>query len=629
MAKAENRRLIEALSDLDNILAANIWREVISKNVAESSKARQEGNKIFTDRSSHDAAKHVEILRLYSRSVAYAPIDSEELGLAYGNRSAALMHIGKYQPALEDIKRAIQLPVSELHVLKYLVRKVQCEAELGLEDARGTCEEAKLLLEEIEVSDKLKKDMVVKLVNSIVKLEKKLFSPPEPSKKLQFLENTSEPSDSPGIISNLLSISYNPSRVKQGRHLTVTRDVGPGEVLYACSPYVVCPIETRIYNNCSHCLSFAWACIPCDSCVYAMYCSQRCKDEAKDLYHDIECKVIGRSWKVYETMNAGRLMSVKMLVMAIREAGGLEELKKHVEEIDACKDTRRRGFSNDQTVFLKNFRAVYSLVSNARNRSDKEQNAISRDSAVLLYFLARYTPIFKSYFDHDKKALARNDDALFVGRLLSHYQHVVISNAVMVRDLYTESTTDWSWKPPKEENGTGLYLSPFLSLINHSCYPNVARCEMADRRTVLFSTRPIAKGEQIYLCYGPHYYDMIKSLRHELLERFYFTCDCIACEQEWPLLLNMMSSGLTYKPVTENEFKATSRALENCEVIVKKLEEGSFTCDLDALNDLAYAIVLVLKHCKLPNWRIASLSALMITLFNNLYGYVIDVPTKC
>lgn len=96
-------------------------------------------------------------------------------------------------------------------------------------------------------------------------------------------------------------------------------------------------------------------------------------------------------------------------------------------------DRRRRGFSNDQTVFLNNFRAAYSLVSNARKRSDEEQKAISRDSAVLLHFLARYTPLFKRYFDHDKRALAVNDDALFVGRLLSHYQHVVITNAVIVR----------------------------------------------------------------------------------------------------------------------------------------------------------------------------------------------------
>lgn len=154
-------------------------------------------------------------------------------------------------------------------------------------------------------------------------------------------EITSNPSDSPGIISNLLRISHDSSRFKQGRHVTITRDVGPGEALYASGPYVVCPIEKRIYNNCSHCLSFAWAAIPCDGCVYAMYCSQRCRNEAMDLYHDVECKVIGRSWKVYESMNAGRLMSLKMLVMAIREAGGLEELKKHAEEIDECRGKGR------------------------------------------------------------------------------------------------------------------------------------------------------------------------------------------------------------------------------------------------------------------------------------------------
>lgn len=50
--------------------------------------------------------------------------------------------------------------------------------------------------------------------------------------------------------------------------------------------------------------------------------------------------------------------------------------------------------------------------------------------------------------------------------------------------------------------------------------------------------------EQIFECYGPHYYEMIKSMRQEMLQRFHFICECIACENEWPLFMTMISSGL-------------------------------------------------------------------------------------
>jgi hypothetical protein len=66
------------------------------------------------------------------------------------------------------------------------------------------------------------------------------------------------------------------------------------------------------------------------------------------------------------------------------------------------------------------------------HKQTEELIDISRDSAVLLYLIARYTKLFKNYFDYDKKALIVNEDALFVGRLLSHYQHLILINAVTV-----------------------------------------------------------------------------------------------------------------------------------------------------------------------------------------------------
>jgi hypothetical protein len=76
-------------------------------------------------------------------------------------------------------------------------------------------------------------------------------------------------------------------------------------------------------------------------------------------------------------------------------------------------------------------------------------------------------------------------------------------------------------------------------------------------------------------------------------------------------------------------FEAISKAHNKCEKILQSLKDGDDHIDLDTVKDLAYAIILTVKYCKLPNWRLASLMATLITVFNELYGYVINVPVKC
>ncbi len=46
--------------------------------------------------------------RLYAESAVCAPRFGPELGLAFGNRSAALYHMGKFRACLRDIELALQ-----------------------------------------------------------------------------------------------------------------------------------------------------------------------------------------------------------------------------------------------------------------------------------------------------------------------------------------------------------------------------------------------------------------------------------------------------------------------------------------------------------------------------------------
>lgn len=84
---------------------------------------------------------------------------------------------------------------------------------------------------------------------------------------------------------------------------------------------------------------------------------------------------------------------------------------------------------------MNNYRSAYSLLNHMLRKTEEELVTISEYSALILQLLAKYTTIFKKHFDSSKKALARSEDAIFVAKILSHYQHVVITNAMTVINL--------------------------------------------------------------------------------------------------------------------------------------------------------------------------------------------------
>lgn len=74
-----------------------------------------------------------------------------------------------------------------------------------------------------------------------------------------------------------------------------------------------------------------------------------------------------------------------------------------------------------------------------------------------------------------------------------------------------------------------------LSLINHSCDPNVVRHCYGDKAVVTV-IRPVNKGQEILDNYGYHYATQsIAERRSKLLNQYHFLCACQPCREQWPL----------------------------------------------------------------------------------------------
>ena len=91
---------------------------------------------------------------------------------------------------------------------------------------------------------------------------------------------------------------------------------------------------------------------------------------------------------------------------------------------------------------------------------------------------------------------------------------------------------------------TAIYAR--VSMLNHSCEPNVMSSWRRDGRTiVLRASRSIAANNEVLNCYGPHYRKMDVATRQQsLIDQYRFTCRCEACVREmktndanrkWPL----------------------------------------------------------------------------------------------
>ncbi|KAF5399330.1 SET and MYND domain-containing protein 4 [Paragonimus heterotremus] len=82
------------------------------------------------------------------------------------------------------------------------------------------------------------------------------------------------------------------------------------------------------------------------------------------------------------------------------------------------------------------------------------------------------------------------------------------------------------------EVGSALY--PVLSLINHSCNPNVAHVYLANGDCGLYALRVIRAGEALYGNYGYHYATHpLAERRRLLLDQYCFECQCEACLENW------------------------------------------------------------------------------------------------
>lgn len=75
----------------------------------------------------YDRSEYTKARILYTKNIAVAPPDSEELAMAFGNRSSVLLRLEKFYECLLDLNRALLCGKCPMSLkLKYIARKKVC-----------------------------------------------------------------------------------------------------------------------------------------------------------------------------------------------------------------------------------------------------------------------------------------------------------------------------------------------------------------------------------------------------------------------------------------------------------------------------------------------------------------------
>ncbi|XP_076668349.1 protein-lysine N-methyltransferase SMYD4 isoform X2 [Andrena cerasifolii] len=380
---------------------------------------------------------------------------------------------------------------------------------------------------------------------------------------------------------------------KRGRHLVATRNIKAGSVLIVERPFSFSTNKEALKRNCLHChvtLKLEDSVkIPCHSCRTVSFCSEKCRREAWETYHRYECSVLNA---FYEDDSVETQRQASHLLLAYRttivgslfpnavklnnnnaedsEIPFLDDnfLRYHAANIN--KEYSKLGIS--EVYSPHDYRTVLELETHC---ATLEPN-INLIRAIEAIFLAK---CFTFVLSKMNVVCSKETFTSLAVAMLHHLQAVNCNAYEIVENVYDKETHAW------EPRHVGGAIYPSVSLVNHSCYPNVVRHSYPSGIVVVRTLCFIGKGSEILDCYGPHFLSEGRLQRREYLwKKYRFLCACEACTQNWQ---NPLPKTMNYKCKACSEIidAFTVNERDERDVLTKRCHKCNEKLDCRKIND--------------------------------------------
>lgn len=245
--------------------------DLCQKNNQRSTELRNAGNEIFLSGNAFDA------IRYYSQSLCYA-IDSENIPLAYVNRSACFFRLKMHDKAFRDLELAKKANLPDR--MRSKVEKLEKECQ--------------------KVTDSIEKR-----ANYLPKLSY------EADKNYKCMANVLE------IVQNDVF----------GRHIVAKCDIPVGKIVLLEECFVACTKSG--HDMCYTCYRQMDNFIPCPNCPDVLFCSTECSE--RKMIHRLECS------KMSLTNDIKTKLTVDAILVAIETFSGVDNLMNFVDKV-LCDD---------------------------------------------------------------------------------------------------------------------------------------------------------------------------------------------------------------------------------------------------------------------------------------------------
>lgn len=314
------------------------------KNEFLATSRREAGKKLYAER------KYVEAMQEFNITLLSAPRWSDEIGLAYANRSACFFQLNMFQECLADIKMAKRsnYPVHLMNKLD--ARASKCEALKGAN------------------------------VKSV------LFSPCKPS--LSFEEH-----DKFAGVANCLEIRKND---EFGRHVVATSDLKIGQTILIEQPFSIVPQKCcgNYFDRCFHCFGKLKNFITCENCITGFYCNEDCM---RNDFHETGCNIGNISCK-----NKFGLV-VKTFINIIDAFPDVDVLMSTVDGLLKGDD-----LADGLTAAQNDFCALFQLTLNHHKYSDQQSKDLRSESTAAYMAITPFACFKEKFVTTEHRCFAQH-----------------------------------------------------------------------------------------------------------------------------------------------------------------------------------------------------------------------------
>lgn len=279
-----------------------------------------------------------------------------------------------------------------------------------------------------------------------------------------------------------------------GRHVVAKVDIDVDKVVLVSDIFASATISDTL-TCCSYCNKIEQNLIACAKCPNAMFCIDLCND--RNDVHLLECG------SIFQLITDTQMkLPVQTILMAIAMFPTVKSL---MDFVGKCVE------NNELPKKVNDLKSRYALfLKLSQNKSNTHLY-----SAYSVYTTLMNIQQVKILFDTEKKRK-------FLMHLTIHHLTIIVINQFRHERKNTG-----------EHKMRTDYVYDVLSLMNHSCSPNLFNNSTPDDIGYCVTVRPIWKGEQVFINYLGNDTRMSRHERQEKLQfSWNFDCKCERCKSD-------------------------------------------------------------------------------------------------